>query len=117
MSRLTDQDKRDLLLRAQQFVTESGGRLQRSEWNHVLKSLFGRGGEPNLERTKRLVDKLPTLSWLATRSGQTEGYLEAASNGFKKICRANYSPEKLRFLLGWIERILRTAQRDDNGNE
>ncbi len=95
-------------MRAESFAGRLvAGGVTRSELRPVLNALFlpAQPWKTRLETTRRLAEELPT-SWVGERSNRTRGQLLTVQSTFRDILRDHTLEEELRFLLGWIARLV-----------
>ncbi len=105
---LKPERKKVLLADAKTFsATLAGSEVTRSEWSHVPNALY-LGADPSkrdLATAQELIAALPG-SWVGRRSGKTRKQLNQVRLTLQEIARKNLDDEELRYLLGWISRML-----------
>jgi hypothetical protein len=110
---LDDRRKRELLVKAEQLDQRcAAGDVKRTELRPLLGILFQPSGswEERLGKAKRLLEAIPT-SWLIHRSQRMPKALQNTRSILKPVLDARHTEEELRFLLGWLARMIHLRER------
>jgi hypothetical protein len=114
---LTPERRRQLFTRAETYASRlAGAGVTRAELRPVLNALFlpPQPWPARLEATRRLADALPG-SWVGKRSNRTPQQLAAVRDALREILRGDTAEPELRFLLGWLARLLHLCAGRGNG--
>jgi hypothetical protein len=105
---LLEPRKRQLLERAESLTGQlTRGQVTRAELKPVLNVLFlpGVPWQERLERARRLWDHLPE-SFVVERSKKSRPQWTQVRSMFQEVFRESFTEEELRFLLGWVSRLV-----------
>jgi hypothetical protein len=101
----------DLLQRATEIAEGlARGGVTRAEIRPVLNALFLPSGSwaERLKQAKELMERLPE-SWVGKRSNTARERYARVRSAFRPLLEAPLPPAELRFLLGWITRLVHVA--------
>jgi hypothetical protein len=108
---LSMQCQHDLLLKARDLAQPlvQGG-VTRSEIRPVLNALFLSTGAwaDRLKQAQALLEQLPE-SWVGNRSNNARERHARVRSAFRPLFREPLPAEEMRFLLGWVTRLVHTA--------
>lgn len=110
---LSPERKKNLLKEAEELAGAlAGGLVTRTEWSHVPNALYLGAdlSRRDPRHAEELIEALPS-SWAGKRSNKTRDQLNQVRHTFRGIRRKKLNAEELRYVLGWVSRLLRIRQR------
>lgn len=110
-------DRKARLLRdGDRLVRGPGSQLTRSEWGQVVAALFPGGRDAPRAEARKLLEAIPK-SWLKDRSNETPHRYRQLWATYQEIEKKKLSSAELRFLVGWMGRMIRIRDEENKGKK